>query len=735
MKDNSNDAPSVGLIINDNLVGKPIIDKKVKKEYELKYNNEDYLLIMEVNNKSIYFTINKIDSINECKYENKYDSSEIVKILEISSDKYSNISLLLDLFDTIYKKNKFSLDIEDENTIYLKIKFINIYEEVEYKLKLFKSILNNEDKFNVLFYQNRNMKHEIEELKNLICEKDKIINNFAEKLENQEKEIYEIKNIINNSSGTKIIKNYFTEENITNTPNNFIENFTYKHVIIIGVDGAGNFHNKCNTPNMDKIFSEGSTTDYCKASLPSMSAECWGSMFTGVKPEIHKLTNDIAEKEEYKNSDYPTFFKLVRNSHPNAEIGAFCNWIPIFNGIIERDINIRTETGSDEDLIKKICIYIQQNKPELLFIQFDSVDEAGHSHGYCSNLYLQALEKIDEYIGKIYESIINSKILDETLLIITSDHGGIKNDHGGNSENEINTFFGAIGKTIKKNNNLNIIGRDLAAIVTFALGVKGNPKWESKIPENLFKKIEFKNITPANSKITLLDYIDINKINICLFFDGDCKDIKNNEINIIGKVNFEDSQYGKCVYISNEGYISIPKIKFAKKNFSICFWIKIDSKSKNGDPCIFSNKNWNNGSNNGFSFAFCGKNNGFFKSFYYGEDIDFKFNVGNGNGKRDDFVYNNCQIFDNWNHIIFTINRKTGDIKYYLNFELFSQDKLKTELSMCSFDNNMPFNIGQDGTGRYDHYLYSYFKDFLIFNDVIEQEEIFNIKEFYLTNY
>ena len=71
-----------------------------------------------------------------------------------------------------------------------------------------------------------------------------------------------------------------------------------------------------------------------------MKAECFGSMLIGVKEGIHKLLNDVSEKEEYKIADHPTFFKLFRNSDPDAEIGAFFNRNPIYNGIIERNINL-----------------------------------------------------------------------------------------------------------------------------------------------------------------------------------------------------------------------------------------------------------------------------------------------------------------------------------------------------------------------------------------------------------
>ena len=264
------------------------------------------------------------------------------------------------------------------------------------------------------------------------------------------------------------------------------ERVTYKHVIIIGIDGAGNFHKDCDTPNMDEIFlGNGAWTDFCRASTPSISAQCWGSMLLGVKPSVHKLTNDIIGSKEYKNADYPTIFKLVREAHPDAELGAFCNWYPISDGIIERDLDVTTDRGEDDVLTGKICSYINLKKPELLFIQFDSVDHAGHSATYGSKTYLKALETVDGCVGEIYNAIKSAGILDDTLLIITADHGGLGTSHGGSSDAEMNTFFGAVGKSVNPTSDLTMTGRDLASIVCYALGVEGNEKWDSYIPANL----------------------------------------------------------------------------------------------------------------------------------------------------------------------------------------------------------------------------------------------------------
>lgn len=72
-----------------------------------------------------------------------------------------------------------------------------------------------------------------------------------------------------------------------------------KRAIILGLDGAGNGVKDAITPNIDKLFSKGASTYSAKTSYPSISGECWGSLFHGVGADKHKLTNDIADYEYY----------------------------------------------------------------------------------------------------------------------------------------------------------------------------------------------------------------------------------------------------------------------------------------------------------------------------------------------------------------------------------------------------------------------------------------------------
>ena len=111
----------------------------------------------------------------------------------------------------------------------------------------------------------------------------------------------------------------------------------YSHVVVVGIDGAGAFIKEADTPEFDRIFADGAVSYDALASKPTISAECWGSMLLGIGPEVHKLTNSIVAKEEYpSDSAFPSLFKRIRNAYPEAELGSFCNWRPITDGMIDR---------------------------------------------------------------------------------------------------------------------------------------------------------------------------------------------------------------------------------------------------------------------------------------------------------------------------------------------------------------------------------------------------------------
>lgn len=256
-----------------------------------------------------------------------------------------------------------------------------------------------------------------------------------------------------------------------------------KHVVIIGFDGLSpNGIENAETPNFDKLIKEGASTMHARSVLPSSSSTNWASMIMGVGPEQHGITSNDWEKNNFvlpavvQGEDFlfPTIFRLIHTQIKNAEIGAIYHWSG-FGRLFEKnavtyDINPETE---DETAIKASA-YIKSKQPVFTFVHFDHVDHAGHEYGHGSPEYYKAVEKADALLGQVMQAITSSAMAEETVVIISSDHGGIGKGHGGESMQEVEIPFIVWGKSVKKNYTIDypVYQYDNAVTVAFALGLK-----------------------------------------------------------------------------------------------------------------------------------------------------------------------------------------------------------------------------------------------------------------------
>jgi len=264
----------------------------------------------------------------------------------------------------------------------------------------------------------------------------------------------------------------------------------YKRVAILGVDGAGNFFANTDTPCMDELFRDGAVTYDALTSIPTISAECWGSMLLGVGPEVHGLTNEIVSTRPYDvDSDYPSIFRVARAAMPDAELFSVCVWNPINSGIIEDNLGVEKHPAkSDADACEQILAYLDRGgKPALLFTQLDKVDGAGHKFGYGEPMHLAKISEADALIGKVVDKYREKGLADDTLFIVSADHGGnLFHGHGGDSDAEKLIFIGCAGKGVVKGAIKDMNVRDIAAIAARALGLDAPEVWTAKVPDGIF---------------------------------------------------------------------------------------------------------------------------------------------------------------------------------------------------------------------------------------------------------
>lgn len=280
----------------------------------------------------------------------------------------------------------------------------------------------------------------------------------------------------------------------------FAAKWKAKHVVLIGLDGWGSYSvEKAEMPTVKAMMKDGTYTLEKRSVLPSSSAVNWASMFMGAGPELHGYTEWGSQKPELPPREishydiFPTIWGLLRDAEPNAEIGCIYEWDGIGYLIDKPALNFDkhvTEVKNDPAATAKIASdYIKNSKPNFVGIIFDEPDHVGHQDGHDTPAYYAKLKELDAYIAQIRQAVEDAGIADETIFIISADHGGIDKGHGGKTMLEMETPFILYGKNIKKGHVIteSVMQFDIASTLASIFGLQQPQVWIGRPVKSAFK--------------------------------------------------------------------------------------------------------------------------------------------------------------------------------------------------------------------------------------------------------
>ena len=269
-----------------------------------------------------------------------------------------------------------------------------------------------------------------------------------------------------------------------------------EHVFYIGLDGWGSYSvENSEMTNVKQLMQEGSWTLKKRTVLPSSSAPNWAAMFMGVGPEIHGFyeccshTPDFEPRMTAKNGSFPTIFQILRDKEPDAEIGCIYQWDGIKYLIDTMSVNYYTQ-ASEADLCEVSKTYIKEKKPRLAAFIYDEPDHVGHTEGHDTPAYYQKINQLDVWIGEIVDAVKEAGIMDNSVIIVTSDHGGIDHGHGGRSMMEMETPLIIYGKGIKKGycfDDISVMQYDVASTMADLLGLEQPQPWFGRSLKCIFE--------------------------------------------------------------------------------------------------------------------------------------------------------------------------------------------------------------------------------------------------------
>lgn len=270
------------------------------------------------------------------------------------------------------------------------------------------------------------------------------------------------------------------------------------HVFLIGLDGWGSWcmeTGEC--PFIREMMQEGSYTLNKRAVLPSSSGPNWAAMMNGTPVEAtgiisNNATPDFKPLVLTEHNAQPTFFHQLKQVCPEAETGVICEWGDFLNytdpACVDYQKKIHDPETFTEAVVEESVQYIQEKKPVLCFIHIDALDHKGHANGQGSPEYYAELPLVDSRVQRIVEGIKAAGIYEDSIIMLTSDHGHLGTGHGGTSMLEMETPFVIFGKGVKKNHEIQetVLEYDIAATVAKILNLPVPQSWRG-IPMDVFE--------------------------------------------------------------------------------------------------------------------------------------------------------------------------------------------------------------------------------------------------------
>lgn len=253
-----------------------------------------------------------------------------------------------------------------------------------------------------------------------------------------------------------------------------------RKVLLIGIDGLRpDALLSARAPRLRGLISEGAFASHASADRITRSGPGWASILTGVWHDKHNVVdNDI---RDFHGNKYPAFFSRLKEKRPGLRTAAIVNWAPIREKLIS-GADYATATGNDEAVASQASALLRAGDPDVVFLEFDAPDHAGHEYGFSrfSPAYARAIRKVDRLVGKLLDDIEArpERAGEDWLVVCTTDHGGSWRHHGKDIPAHRRVFLIVSGSRTKQGERIQGASLvDVAPTISAFLGISPDRAW------------------------------------------------------------------------------------------------------------------------------------------------------------------------------------------------------------------------------------------------------------------
>lgn len=242
-----------------------------------------------------------------------------------------------------------------------------------------------------------------------------------------------------------------------NTPAPYYEDYELppdstkvRKVLLLVVDGAvGRVVEEVMPTTIAGILPQSKYSFDALADDHTSTPSSWTTLMTGVNTDLHGIEDASyvpkpSGHNHHASTEFvPSFIFRLKQARQSINILTFSRDLTMSNALMV-DANTAEVLDSDTEVKNKVVETLNTRNPELVIAQFTDVLDAGLASSFsaASTEYATAIQEVDSHIGDILSALRERENyeFEDWLVVITSNHGGIDNTHGGDSYSERNTF-------------------------------------------------------------------------------------------------------------------------------------------------------------------------------------------------------------------------------------------------------------------------------------------------------
>ena len=246
-------------------------------------------------------------------------------------------------------------------------------------------------------------------------------------------------------------------------------------VVLVSLDGiAPRFVTPERMPHLCGLARSGGGCFTARTVEPPWTRVVHASMLLGVDPTVHGLVDNSMKPLSEGLTSVLALARAAGRSTASAN-----NWkqmdtlIEPLASLHRIFIDSGYDPAEDDLMVDMFASVWAARHPDVSFVYLCRTDLAGHDHGWGSDEYLSAMTEIDRTLGRLLEVVG-----EETSVVVTTDHGGIGDDHSATTDDVMDIFVAVRSDRVASGSFWESASMlDVAPTVADLAGIEPDPTW------------------------------------------------------------------------------------------------------------------------------------------------------------------------------------------------------------------------------------------------------------------